>query len=976
MKAPSPNCACRRSADRAAFERSTLRSLATTDGAKERGALQIDKRALRRALGGRGELVEAMEAKAVGRPGVNVARVWAFMMDAMYSSGDLPVLSVREQVQNSRDSIAAAIRARKLRAGAGRIAVTWDATRRSLSVEDNGIGMSAGDILGKFLSLGESGKSSADDSEQAAGGFGVAKAVILGASSSFKWEMHTRDNLAVSEGRDQDVKIYEAPSFLQGLRLTIFDVAEEFDSTWDHARQEAVGLVDRLRELLAANDLRGIELVLDGESVRPLFSRRGGSKVKLDGSWGRGTTAAVKAYRRPPGDRRGAFYLRLGGLFQYKAPSQRGNLKADVVIDLVTEVRPGGRGYPFNAARDALQERARWAFSDLVDEVERENESVGRSLEDEVFDPESENDRERRGAQQLADLAAEAFADEAFQRALAEAAGGIADFYAERAKEPGVQPEIASAAPAGTKARPAEDAPTRGAVLPPGIKVVAAPVADDIAATTGPTGAVRQLRALLEASDETVALAGGDTSKAVVSSWVERALDRAEAGDALDEHDVAAIDGAVGRAGEVALSTGGGGLVQAATVAQAGELVLGSLRATEAGERRKKRRRNPFGNLAGLRISKRNYDRRKAGRFKKSFQRWIPHLTAWDATLRLIVAEARVRRRFKPGFVLDDELLGLTTSSPSGTNVVYLHPDRFAQVVKAHKQRPLAIAAFLHGVACHEITHLDGRMGQGHSEEYVTAREDLGHATGHLLPAIAVLVTKVLGLKLKPSEEQKQIGRLERRLDAARAKARNSKRGQAQVARLEAALKQAQAELAEALAQSAEVRSSCGSSCPTCNGDSTWSTPGTRLQGNTLGEWIEAWGALRDRRASSARHRALQAHLDALPDAVVEAADPDELDAFERLLRSAKPPRGQRASHASTRLLDAADRRKQQLGRPAPAQQDPAARVLDAATAVLRAQPPVGVDLDYFDSFVRRHRDHLHGLVQGVLERRAAGAGR
>ena len=48
-------------------------------------------------------------------------------------------------------------------------------------------------------------------------------------------------------------------------------------------------------------------------------------------------------------------------------------------------------------------------------------------MEDEVFDPDSEHDAERRGAQDLADLAAEAFADEAFQRALTDAAGGIAE---------------------------------------------------------------------------------------------------------------------------------------------------------------------------------------------------------------------------------------------------------------------------------------------------------------------------------------------------------------------------------------------------------------------------------------------------------------------------------------------------------------------------------------------------------------------
>jgi len=816
MHAPGPSCACRQAADHAAFERETLRELSAAGPSTARGRLQVDTRSLRRALGGRGELVEAMEAKASGRPGVNVARIWSFMTTSVYQSGDLPVLAAREALQNGVDAIKAAVKARKTKSGYGRFAVSWDPSRRSLTFEDNGIGMDAETILGKFLSLGDSGKSSAGDSEEAAGGFGVAKAVILGTSTTFRWEMHTRDNLAISEGANEDVQIFDAP-FLQGTRITIHDVSDEFDITWDYARQEGVGLADRLREMLAANDLRGIELVLDGEPVGPLFSRRAGSKVKLEGSWGRGTTATVKAYRRPPGDRRGAYYLRLGGLYQFKTPSQRGNLKADVVVDLLTGVRPGARGYPFNAARDALQDSARWAFSDLVDEVERENESVGRSMEDEVFDPDSEHDTERRGAQDLADLAAEAFADEAFQKALADAAGGIADFYAERAKDPGVQPEVASAAPAGTRARRAEDTPTRGPVLPPKITLRAS----NGVSPSSPADAARQLRDLLATADEAWVAAGGDQGRRSLTSRVERALDRAESGEAFDERDVAALEGAMARAGEIALSAAGGGLVQAAGTVRLGEWVLTVVPTTEQGERRKKRKRNPFGGLAGLRISRKNYDRRKAARFKKGFQRWIPHLTAWDATLRLVAAEARIRRRFKPGFVLDDELLGLTTSSTSGTNVVYLHPDRFAQVVKAHKQRPLAIAAFLHGIACHELTHLDGRMGEGHSEAFVTAREDLGHATGHLLPAIAVLATKVLGLKLKPSQEQKQIAKLERQLERARTKAARSAKGHAEVKRLTAALEAARQELQEAQAESARVAAAADETCPSCRAGNT-----------------------------------------------------------------------------------------------------------------------------------------------------------
>ena len=66
--------------------------------------------------------------------------------------------------------------------------------------------------------------------------------------------------------------------------------------------------------------------------------------------------------------------------------------------------------------------------------------------------------------------------------------------------------------------------------------------------------------------------------------------------------------------------------------------------------------------------------------------------------------------------------------------------------MQAHKHRPLAIAFWLHALACHELTHLDGRMGDGHSEGFVTAREELGFATAHLLAPIATLIARVLQL--------------------------------------------------------------------------------------------------------------------------------------------------------------------------------------------------------------------------------------
>lgn len=103
--ADTPTCGCRRPDPLATFEREALRAVATSVRPRDVGRLAVDRAGLRAALGGRAEVVEVMGAKASGRPGVNVARIWSFMTTSVYQSGDLPVLATREALQNGIDAI-------------------------------------------------------------------------------------------------------------------------------------------------------------------------------------------------------------------------------------------------------------------------------------------------------------------------------------------------------------------------------------------------------------------------------------------------------------------------------------------------------------------------------------------------------------------------------------------------------------------------------------------------------------------------------------------------------------------------------------------------------------------------------------------------------------------------------------------------------------------------------------------------------
>jgi hypothetical protein len=384
-------------------------------------------------------------------------------------------------------------------------------------------------------------------------------------------------------------------------------------------------------------------------------------------------------------------------------------------------------------------------------------------------------------------------------------------------------------------------------VLPAGIAAARdAQVEPDIEAPSD-VAAARVLRAVLTEADEAGRATGGARA-VVVTEEVDQALRRAEVGQQLDGWQTQAVEAAIDRAAEAALAPGGGGLLQAVAVSKAhgalDALTPSWARSLDKAEGR--RVRNPFGRFAGLRIAKKTYDRGRAYRFKKGYAKWVPYLLAWDGTLRLVASEARIRRAFRPGFVLDDGVVGEAIERPGPRRFIFIHPDRFAQVVKAHRERPLAIAAFLHGIAVHELSHLDGRMGLGHDESFIAAREDLGAATAHLLPAIAVLVSKLLRLPEAPSPDARRAAKLVRQLDQARTAVKEQR---ARIAALE-------------------------------------------------------------------RER-------------------------ERLRGAAPAPRGG---------LDAE-------------------RLLDAAAAALRANPPAGVDAEYVDAFLGRRRGELVAVVRGAFSR-------
>ncbi|MCY0994693.1 hypothetical protein OV203_46640 [Nannocystis sp. ILAH1] len=291
----------------------------------------------------------------------------------------------------------------------------------------------------------------------------------------------------------------------------------------------------------------------------------------------------------------------------------------------------------------------------------------------------------------------------------------------------------------------------------------------------------------------------------VLDAGAEQALAQLAAGSALTSSEAQSLAQAARRANAAAVEPGGGGLLQVARLEQAVQAVQ-----KIAPLPMPPRAHNPFGQFAGVLIAKKKYDPKRARNFKRHYTDWLPYLTAWDAILRLMASEGGIEYRFKPGFVLEDGVVGMCAQGKNG-GIIYVNPDRFKEYATAHAERPMALASFLHQLAAHELAHLQRGGGDGHSEEFSSTREALGRSTAHLIPAFAVLCASVLRLPVKESPEQTQIRELKKQLE------RGGGAGKGDVGRLRQQIARLEAERAAALADAARASSRAVSrSCPDC----------------------------------------------------------------------------------------------------------------------------------------------------------------
>jgi hypothetical protein len=298
----------------------------------------------------------------------NIGRLWAFLASSLYGSDDALTMAAREALQNSTD----AIRSLKRK---GRFDIVYDEQARTLTFADDGCGMTRTTIFDKFLTLGES-----DKGGDAAGGFGVAKAVILGATGTFNWKLHTRDWLVQCSSIDADVQI-EKSLKRQGAEITLFDIPDKYDWMHSSVTGEYGKITGRLHTLLSLNSLPDVDLYLNSARVHPKYVC---SEVYLQSlDWGYGNSAVVYQVRRDiPSETR--IIVQLNGLYQHSTTLYvKGQF--DFVVNIATTNRPGEENYPFTASRDELRGPARYAMDALHTRIVKQMQEMAPK-EEEVLD--------------------------------------------------------------------------------------------------------------------------------------------------------------------------------------------------------------------------------------------------------------------------------------------------------------------------------------------------------------------------------------------------------------------------------------------------------------------------------------------------------------------------------------------------------------------------------------------------------------
>lgn len=300
----------------------------------------------------------------------DVHTMWRLQCQNLYNSKNLGALAVRECVQNSLDSIRAAIKAHKITRGI--IRINWNhKVKDILTIEDNGLGMDIATLHDKFLTLGGTTKGDSDN----VGGFGLAKSVILGCGQGFQVE--TQDN--IFSNTDLGKNPIRKQPFRVGTKITLYKVQISDnkllgDKTWEF--EDAVE-----DYILSSNIPKDVDIYLN-DKIQPLYFKPTKSTHRLPAEFNIGndmippnTELKIDVYKTSNTIK--YLYVRLRGLTQFKQ-YLCWNANSDIVLDIITSIDPRSIDYPFATNREGLKAQYQGLIEAIRDKVSQAPLSIAR----------------------------------------------------------------------------------------------------------------------------------------------------------------------------------------------------------------------------------------------------------------------------------------------------------------------------------------------------------------------------------------------------------------------------------------------------------------------------------------------------------------------------------------------------------------------------------------------------------------------
>lgn len=297
----------------------------------------------------------------------DVHAVWKLQCQNLYNSKNLAALAVRECIQNSLDSVRAAIKTGTIKKG--KISVGFEDD--TLWIEDNGVGMDIQTLHDKFLTLGGTTKGD----ENNVGGFGLAKSVILGCGSGFKVE--TQDNVFTSE--DLGKHPIGKQAYRQGTKITCYkpqtgDGKTVADEKWsfEYAIKDYI---------YTSNIPKDVQIDINGE-VSGLVFKPTKTSHRIPAEFGIGndlipknTELELNVYKTKASSK--YLYVRLRGLTQFKT-YLCWNANCDIVLDIDTKLDPRDTEYPFSTNREGLKAQYQGIIEAIRDKVSQAPLSISR----------------------------------------------------------------------------------------------------------------------------------------------------------------------------------------------------------------------------------------------------------------------------------------------------------------------------------------------------------------------------------------------------------------------------------------------------------------------------------------------------------------------------------------------------------------------------------------------------------------------